>query len=126
MQPGPIRPEYTNHDARPPSITPLTRYLEEHPEISLYQLAYMVGCSYATIRKLTDGKCLPGLVTAFKIQHVTGVPASSWLATELGRAQWEKHTYDWEGWRERQRAAWNKWNETKGRKAKRRAAQAGE
>lgn len=89
---------------RPPLENPLRSYLDAHPEVSLYELAKQMACDYKTMRTWANGWVVPSLVYAFKLQHLTegAIPASSWLATEMAKAQWNASA-DWEGWQERRR-----------------------
>lgn len=54
--------------------------------------ARKVGCNKKMVDYWCDGKCIPTLPYAFRIEQVTrgGVSASVWLGTEVGKQQWKR------------------------------------
>ena len=93
-----------NKGERAPLETPLRAYLDAHPEVSPYELAKQLGCDYKSVRMWSNGWTMISLVYAFKLEQVTqgAIPASSWLGTELAKAQYDGGA-DWVGWQERKR-----------------------
>lgn len=75
---------------RPTCETPLNLWLDE-TGYSTMAFAKLVGMDRKRMEYLRRGQVLPTLVWAFKIERATGgkVPASAWLATEIGQAMWE-------------------------------------
>lgn len=69
--------------------------------MSSYEVAKRVGLCLNTVLQLRNGRAMPSLVVAFKIEKELGIPASSWLGTEIGRYQWAL-VYDWGAYMERQ------------------------
>jgi len=53
--------------------------------------AATLGLERKRVEYWRNGQALPTLIWAFKLERTTGgkVPASSWLATELGQAAWK-------------------------------------
>jgi plasmid maintenance system antidote protein VapI len=53
--------------------------------------AEKLGIDRKRLEYMRNGQNLPTLVWAFKIERETAgkVPASSWLATEIGQAMWK-------------------------------------
>lgn len=86
--------------------TPLAAWMRREA-VSPYEVARRTGISYKQICQYRDGRALPSLVSAFKIERATNGAVSPvlWLGTPLGRHHWEKRT-DWDKWQEtRKRAA---------------------
>lgn len=75
---------------RPPCDTPLMAWCEAN-DISIGAIARAVGVSYVAASLWATGRCLPHLVNAYKIERIThgGVPVSSWLGTEVAKAEWD-------------------------------------
>ncbi len=78
-----------NESKRPKYTTPLSEWLADHRKSKSW-LATQVRSSIQSIENLAFGRALPTLITAFQIERATkgGVPAVSWLGTELGRHYW--------------------------------------
>lgn len=68
--------------------------------ISLFRAAEEIGVNYGTARRLWNGRGLPSLPVAFRMESWSkgGVPAVSWLGTEVGRAA-TTQCADWQRWR---------------------------
>ena len=86
-------------DRRPKDDTPLSLWLKQH-QLSHFQLAARLRCDPKMVRYWASGRCIPGLVYAFRIEQETSgaVPVASWLGTELGRALWEHTGRDISTW----------------------------
>lgn len=58
--------------------------------MSRYGLAKVLQCDVKLVKLWSQGRCIPTLVYAFKVEQATkgGVPVSSWLGTPLGREMW--------------------------------------
>lgn len=82
---------------RPVSDTPLAAWLSVNG-MSRFAFAREVGCDPNMVQLWANGRCLPSLVYAFKIDRATrgGVPPASWLGTELGRLTWNNTGRDWD------------------------------
>lgn len=54
-------------------------------------LADRVGCCRLAIQLWRDGKVIPNLIYAFRLEEVTKgkVSVAGWLGTDLGRMNWE-------------------------------------
>lgn len=54
--------------------------------------ANRVGVVRRTVDWWADGRVIPTLVAAFRIEQVTegAVPVASWLGLDIGRALWEQ------------------------------------
>jgi len=63
----------------------------ESQHLLVTALGEQMGIPYKTLENWMHGRCLPPLHWAFKIELFTqnAVPASSWLATDLGREMWK-------------------------------------
>lgn len=74
-------------EARPTCDTPLRRWLEKEG-LSAEQFAKHVGASFALVSRWADGRSIPHLVHAARVEMLTGgeVPAAAWLATEIGKS----------------------------------------
>lgn len=77
--------------ARPRIPTALQLWLGKN-KVGVERMARMVGMTERGVRLLAYGQVMPQITTAFMIERVTkgGVPASSWLGTPIGRAQWAR------------------------------------
>jgi hypothetical protein len=55
-------------------------------------LAEAMGLHWKTLENWVLGRCMPPLYWAFKIELFTKgeVPASAWLATDLGKEMWKE------------------------------------
>jgi DNA-binding XRE family transcriptional regulator len=97
--PTPVFNGYVN--GRPREGTALREWLQEH-DVSGFTLARRIGCDPKTIQHLSNGRTLPTLILAFKIERETegGVPIASWLGTELARIRWNAKTFDWKSFEE--------------------------
>lgn len=75
---------------RPVIDTPLKRWLQKKG-LGLMAVAEEMGLSWKTLENYVHGRCMPPLHWAFKIELYTkgGVPASAWLATDLGKEMWK-------------------------------------
>ncbi len=69
--------------------------------ISMYEVTRRTGISYKQVCQYRDGRALPSLVSAFKLERATegAVAPVLWLGTPLGRHMWDRHS-DWEKWQE--------------------------
>ena len=58
--------------------------------LSVAALAGMIGVSPVTVRRWCNGVTMPTLVAGFMVERATagGVPAASWLATMLGKREY--------------------------------------
>lgn len=76
---------------RPTCDTALDQWMLE-TNWSTQAFAKTLGMDRKRLEYLRRGQNLPTLVWAFKIEKATGarVPASSWLATELGQKTWKE------------------------------------
>lgn len=85
----------------------LLHYWLEKRDTSYYDFAKRIGHDPKTVNDLANGRRLPSYILAYKIQDVTegGVPAESWLGTEIGRIRWNEVSFDWERWQKAKRAA---------------------
>lgn len=92
-------------DKRPRSPTTLQVWLSKR-DLSRFAFAKEVGCDPRLVALWADGRVLPGLIYAFKIERATkgGVPVTSWLGTELGRTLWNSQGSDWENLRKQRKA----------------------
>lgn len=81
---GKLRPHQ-----RPVERTLLYAWLKAH-QVSMKTLRDRVGCAPKMVDYWCNGQCIPSLPYAFQIEKVTdgGVPATSWLGTEMGRIAW--------------------------------------
>lgn len=72
------------------SETRLAEWMQEQ-QVSIRGLAETLGLGRKRVEYWVNGQVLPTLIWAFKLEKATGgaVPASSWLATEMGRKAWE-------------------------------------
>ena len=77
--------------------TPLQAWLKMTGR-SKYSIAKEMGVDPKIVTVWVSGRGLPSLLNAFKIEKATkgGVPAVSWLGTELGRILWNNSGTDWE------------------------------
>lgn len=76
---------------RPRIETPLGQWMgREGTKVTV--LAEELGLSWKTLENWVLGRCQPPLIWAFKIELYTkgAVPASSWLATDLGKEMWKE------------------------------------
>lgn len=75
---------------RPISESPLQAYLKKH-DVSRAEFSARVGASLMTVVAWCQGRVLPSLVYAYRIDEETGgeVSPAMWLGTELGRAAWK-------------------------------------
>jgi transcriptional regulator with XRE-family HTH domain len=80
--------------ARPGTETPLFLWLRGQG-LSVSAFAKAIGVDPKAAGYWINGRALPSLVNAFKVEKYTNgqVPVSSWLGTELGIATWraERH-----------------------------------
>lgn len=76
---------------RPKSITPLELWRRARG-ISIQQISDATGICYLSVLYLCDGRRIPNLINAFRLEQYTGggVRADAWLGTELGRAMWKE------------------------------------
>lgn len=83
--------------------TPLRRWMREC-DLSAYEVARQSKISYKHICGLRDGKSLPSLVMAFKLDRVSGgkVSPSMWLEMPQAQEQWSRE-HDWDRWQEQRR-----------------------
>lgn len=74
---------------RPHHETILELWLKSHG-ISKNKFARTLGCNGRMVDYWCAGRALPGLIYAFLIERATegGVPAETWLGTELGKYHW--------------------------------------
>lgn len=75
---------------RPKSITPLELWRRARG-ITVQQISDGTGICYLSVLYLCDGRRIPSLINAFRIEQYTsgGVRADAWLGTELGRSMWK-------------------------------------
>ncbi len=94
----------TDHHKRPKSETVLSTWLRVNGK-SRFALAREIGCDPKMVGYWADGRSLPSLIFAFKLERATngGVPLESWLATEIGRLQWNNNRRNWSRWMEQRR-----------------------
>jgi transcriptional regulator with XRE-family HTH domain len=116
-RPRPFTGTKYDRGERPRETTLLKIWLEKRDK-SAFEFAKRLQVDPKTVLALCNGEQLPGYITAFKIADATegGVPAESWLGTELGRLRWAETTFDWNEWLEQKRTATAKHDE-KRRKA---------
>jgi hypothetical protein len=59
----------------------------------------MVGCNPKMVDYWADGRCIPSLPYAFRIESITkgGVSAATWLGTPQGRLLWARILANSEG-----------------------------
>jgi DNA-binding XRE family transcriptional regulator len=58
--------------------------------VSQYAVARDLGCDRKTVVYWAQGRVLPTLIYAYKLEAFTkgGVPVASWLGTELAKMMW--------------------------------------
>lgn len=90
---------------RPKGDTPLRVWISR-TGTSHFALARAVGCDPKMIGRWADGRALPGLAYALKLERVTqgGVLVHSWAGTDLCQLIMNNTGVDWDALRE-QRAA---------------------
>ena len=69
--------------------TPLQDWMDMH-SVSNTEMAGRVGLTRVNMLRLVEGRGIPSLVTAVKVEQATGgdVPCESWLKTPLGKNAW--------------------------------------
>lgn len=79
------------------SDTALARWLYRN-KMSAFAFAAKLRMNPQSVNNWVKGRVLPSLVVAFKIDELTKgeVPASSWLATAVGKWQYENLGSYWE------------------------------
>jgi hypothetical protein len=73
------------------SPTPITAYLDKHPDANLMSLAKASGLHYDTVVKAEMGLAPPALVTVFKLARV-GIPVGAWAETAAVKRQLQANT----------------------------------
>lgn len=78
---------------RPVCETRLQEYLTAHG-ISYDKFARTLGVNPLSVSHMANGRVIPRLVVAFKIEYVTAgaVPATSWLESQIGKELWASFT----------------------------------
>jgi hypothetical protein len=96
---------------RPRGETPISAFLLEHPNLTIYQIAKACHLDMRSAYALAQDRVPPNFYVAFKLQEVWGIPAAGWLATNLGQTMMAALGRDPKKDKEARRAAWNRWAE---------------
>ncbi len=76
---------------RPQQETLLGIWLKAH-SISKDQFGRLVGCAPKMVDFWCAGRCIPGLLYAFKIEQVTGggIGVETWLGLDIAKLEWNR------------------------------------